>query len=82
MATSYQKEAALGLIGRGCDVVLGVYADGMLLAAKEHSLPAFGVDVDRAPFHAWDGKIPGNPNAHLQGASDGLKDGSIKIDLP
>lgn len=127
------KETALGLIGRGCDVVLGVHADGALLAAKEHSLPAFGVDVDQystnpeaqdalvssavknvdvavndylrsvadgsvnggirtatlqtggvglAPFHDWNSKIPGDLKARLQQASDGLKDGSIKIDLP
>lgn len=131
------KDAALGLIGRGCDVVLAVHAPGALLAAKEHNLGAFGVDVDQyntdpalkgtvkdalissalknvdvavynylrtvadgsvkggittatlqtggvglAPFHDWDGKIPADLKARLQKASDGLKDGSIQIDLP
>lgn len=127
------KETALGLIDMGCDVVLGVYADGALVAAKEHSLPAFGIDFDRyntnpavkgalvssavknvdvavynylrtvagsavkggittaalrdggvglAPFHDWDGKIPADLKARVQKASDGLKDGSITIDIP
>jgi basic membrane lipoprotein Med (substrate-binding protein (PBP1-ABC) superfamily) len=127
------KETALGLIGMGCDVVLGVHADGALLAAKEHNLPAFGVDVDQhntdpavkdvlvssalkkvdaavyaylravadgsvkggistatletggvglAPFHDWDGRIPGDLKAQVQKASEGIKDGAIKIDLP
>lgn len=127
------KDAALGLIAKGCDVVLGVYADGALLAAAEHNLPAFGVDVDRydtnpevkstlvssalqhvdvavynylravaggaakggistatlhdggvglAPYHDWDGKIPADLKARIQQASDGIKNGSITIDLP
>jgi basic membrane protein A len=44
------KEAALRLIGRGCDVVFGVGGDavnGALLAAKENNLPAIGADVDQ-----------------------------------
>jgi len=130
------KETALGLIGKGCDVVFGVggnTANGALLAAKENNLMAIGADVDQyntypevkdalissaqknvdavvynylktvadgsvkagistatlqnggvglAPFHDWDSKIPADLKAQIQKASDGIKDGSIKIDLP
>jgi basic membrane protein A and related proteins len=38
--------------------------------------------VELAPFHNWDSKIPANLKAQIQQASDGIKDGSIKIDLP
>ncbi len=34
------------------------------------------------PFHDWDVKIPAKLKAQIQKASDGIKDGSIKIDLP
>jgi basic membrane protein A and related proteins len=38
--------------------------------------------VGLAPFHDWDSKIPADLKAQIQKASDGIKDGSIKIDLP
>jgi basic membrane protein A len=127
------KETAQNLINNGCDVVLGVAADGALLAAKENNLMAIGVDVDQyntypevkdalissaqknvdvavynylkavadgsvtagistatlqnggvglAPFHDWDSKIPADLRARIQTASDGIKDGSITIDMP
>jgi basic membrane protein A len=130
------KETALRLIGKGCDVVFAVggnSVDGVLLAAKENSLPAIGSDVDQyntnpevkdalissamknvdvavynylktvadgsvkagistatlqnggvglAPFHDWDSKIPAELKAQIQKSSDGIQDGSIKIDLP
>jgi basic membrane protein A len=38
--------------------------------------------VGLAPFHDWDSKIPADLKAQIQQASDGIKDGSIKIDLP
>ncbi len=38
--------------------------------------------VGLAPFHDWESKIPANLKARIQKASDGIKDGSIKIDLP
>ncbi len=37
--------------------------------------------VGLAPFHDWDSKIPAGLKAQIQKASDGIKDGSIKIDL-
>ena len=38
--------------------------------------------VGLAPFHDWDSKIPADLKAQIQKASDGIKDGSINIDLP
>ncbi len=38
--------------------------------------------VGLAPFHDWDSKIPADLKAQIQKASDGIKDGSIKTDLP
>jgi hypothetical protein len=38
--------------------------------------------VGLAPFHDWEGKIPTGLKARIQQASDGIKDGSIQIDLP
>jgi basic membrane protein A len=35
-----------------------------------------------APFHEWDSKIPAELKAQIQKANDGIKDSSIKIDLP
>jgi basic membrane protein A len=127
------KETAQRLIGSGCDVVFGVAANGVLLAAKESNVMAIGFDVDQyniypevkdvllsstqknvnvavynylktvadgsvnagistgtvqnggvglAPFHDWDSKIPADLKARIQQASDGIKDGSITIDVP
>ena len=39
------------------------------------------VGVGLAPFYDWDSKIPADLKAQIQKASDGIKDGSIKIDL-
>ncbi|MBX3063166.1 MAG: BMP family ABC transporter substrate-binding protein [Anaerolineae bacterium] len=126
-------ETALHLIGEGCDVVFGVAADGVLLAAKQSNVMAIGYDVDQyntypemkdvllsstqkkidvavynylktvadasiqagintatlqnggvglASFHDWDSRIPTDLKAQIQMASDGIKDGSINIDLP
>jgi basic membrane protein A len=38
--------------------------------------------VGLAPFHDWDSKIPVDLKAQIQKASDGIKDGSIKLDQP
>ena len=38
--------------------------------------------VGLAPFHDWEGRIPADLKARIQQASDGIKDGSIQIDLP
>lgn len=36
--------------------------------------------VGLAPFHDWDSQVPAELKAQIQKASDGIKDGSIKID--
>lgn len=38
--------------------------------------------VGLAPFHDWDSKIPADLKAQIRKASDGIKNGSIQIDLP
>ena len=38
--------------------------------------------VGLAPFHDWEGKIPADLKAQIQQASEGIMNGSIKIDLP
>jgi basic membrane protein A and related proteins len=38
--------------------------------------------VGLAPFHDWESRVPADLKAQIQKASDGIKDGSIKIDLP
>ena len=38
--------------------------------------------VGLARFHDWDSKIPAELKAQIQKASDGIQDGSIKVDLP
>jgi basic membrane protein A len=38
--------------------------------------------VGLAPFHDWDSKVPADLKAQIQKAIDGIKDGSITIDLP
>jgi basic membrane protein A and related proteins len=38
--------------------------------------------VGLAPFHDWDSQVPADLKARIQQASDGIKDGSIQIDLP
>jgi len=130
------KDTALRLIGENCDVLFAIGGDavnGVLLAAKESSLPAVGADVDQyntdpevqsalitsamknvdvavynylktvadgsvqagistgnlqnggvglAPFRDWESRIPADLKARIQQASDGIRDGSIQIDLP
>ena len=129
------KETGVSMISQGCDVVFGVggnTGNGGLLAAKEASLMAIGVDVDQyntypevkdalissamknvdvavyeyvkavvgktdkagaitanmnnggvglAPYHDWDSKISAEVKAKVKEAGDGLKAGTIKIDL-
>jgi basic membrane protein A and related proteins len=38
--------------------------------------------IGLAPFHDWEGRVPADLQVQLQSAMDGIKDGSIKIDLP
>jgi len=60
---------------------LKTVADGSVQAGiSTGTLQNCGVGL--APFHDWDSKIPADLKAQIQKASDGIKDGSIKIDLP
>jgi basic membrane protein A len=60
---------------------LKTVADGSVQAGiSTGTLQNGGVGL--APFHDWEGKIPADLKAQIQQASDGIKDGSIKIDLP
>ena len=60
---------------------LKAVADGSVKAGiSTGTLQNGGVGL--APFHDWDSKIPADLKAQIQKASDGIKDGSIKIDLP
>jgi basic membrane protein A and related proteins len=60
---------------------LRTVADGTVQAGiSTGTLQNGGVGL--APFHDWDSKIPADLKAQIQQASDGIKDGSIKIDLP
>ena len=62
-------------------VYLKTVADGTVKAGiRTATLQNGGVGL--APFHDWDSKIPADLKAQIQKASDGIKDGSIKIDLP
>jgi basic membrane protein A len=56
-------------------------ADGSVTAGiRTGTLQNGGVGL--APFHDWDSRIPADLKARIQQASDGIKDGSITIDLP
>jgi basic membrane protein A len=60
---------------------LKTVADGSVKAGISTATLQNG-GVGLAPFHDWDSKIPADLKAQIQKASDGIKDGSIKIDLP
>jgi basic membrane protein A and related proteins len=60
---------------------LNTVADGSVQAGiSTGTLQNGGVGL--APFHDWDSRIPADLKARIQQASDGIKDGSIEIDLP
>jgi basic membrane protein A len=60
---------------------LRTVADGSVQAGiSTGTLQNGGVGL--TPFHDWDSRIPADLKAQIQQASDGIKDGSIKIDLP
>jgi len=59
---------------------LRTVADGSVKAGiSTGTLQNGGVGL--APFHDWDSKIPADLKTQIQKASDGIKDGSIRIDL-
>ena len=79
------KDALISTAMKNVDVAVYNYlktvADGSVKAGiSTGTLQNGGVGL--APFHDWDSKIPADLKAQIQKASDGIKDGSIKIDLP
>ncbi|MEA4906447.1 MAG: BMP family ABC transporter substrate-binding protein [Anaerolineaceae bacterium] len=60
---------------------LKTVADGSVQAGiSTGTLQNGGVGL--APFHNWDSQVPADLKAQIQKASDGIKDGSVKIDVP
>ena len=79
------KDALISSAQKNVDVAVYNYlktvADGSVKAGISTATLQNG-GVGLAPFHDWDSKIPADLKAQIQKASDGIKDGSIKIDLP
>lgn len=79
------KEALLSSTQKNVDVAVYNYlktvVDGSVKAGISTATLQNG-GVVLAPFHDWDSRIPADLKAQIQRASDGIKDGSIKIDLP
>lgn len=79
------KDALMTSAQKNVDVAVYNYlktvADGSVKAGiSTGTLQNGGVGL--APFHDWDSRISGDLKAQIQKASDGIKDGSITIDLP
>ena len=76
LVTSAMKNVAIAVYN-----YLKSVADGSVQAGiSTGTLQNGGVGL--APFHEWDSKIPADLKAQIQQAIDGIRDGSIKIDLP
>jgi basic membrane protein A len=60
---------------------LKMVADGSVTASISIGTVQNG-GVGLAPFHDWDSRIPAELKARIQQASDGIRNGSITIDLP
>ena len=79
------RDALISSTQKNVDVAVYNYlktvADGSVKAGiSTGTLQNGGVGL--APFHDWDSRIPADLKARIQTASDGIKDGSITIDLP
>jgi basic membrane protein A len=79
------KDSLLSSTQKNVDVAVYNYlttvADGSVKAGiSTGTLQNGGVGL--APFHDWDSKISADLKAQIQKASNGIKDGSITIDLP
>ena len=79
------KAALLSSAQKKVDVAVFNYlrtvADGSVKAGISTATLQNG-GVGLAPFHDWDSKIPAELKAQLQTASNGIKEGSIKMDVP
>ncbi len=60
---------------------LRMVADGSVNAGINTATLQNG-GVGLAPFHDWESKIPADLKAQIQKASDGIKDGSIRLIYP
>lgn len=79
------KEALVSSTQKNVDVAVYDYlrtvADGSVRAGiSTGTLQNGGVGL--APFHDWDNRISADLKVQIQKASDGIKDGSITIELP
>jgi basic membrane protein A len=84
-ASPESQSALISSAMKNVDVAVYNYlrtvADGSVQAGiSTGTLQNGGVGL--APFHDWESKIPSDLKAQIQQAIDGIKDGSIKIDLP
>ncbi len=79
------KDALMSSTQKKVDVAVYNYlktiADGSVKAGISTGTLQNG-SVGLAPFHDWDSKIPADLKARIQKASDGIKEGSITIDVP
>ena len=79
------KDALISSAQKNVDAAVYNYlktvADGSVKAGISTATLQNG-GVGLAPFHDWDNRIPADLKAQIQKASDGIKNGSIKIDLP
>jgi basic membrane protein A len=79
------RSALISSVMKNVDVAVYNYlksvADGSVKAGTSTGTLQNG-GVGLAPFHDWDSKIPADLKAQIKKASDGIKDGSIKIEQP
>jgi basic membrane protein A len=79
------QSALITSVMKNVDIVVYNYmktvADGSVQAGVSTGTLQNG-GVGLASFHDWDSKIPADLKGRIQKASDRIRDGSIKIDLP
>jgi basic membrane protein A and related proteins len=76
LITSAMKNADVAVYNYLRTVADGSVTSGISIGTLQNG------GVGLAPFHDWEGRVPADLQAQIQSAMDGIKDGSIKIDLP
>lgn len=76
LITSAMKNVDVAIYNYLKTVADGSVTPGMSIGTLQNG------GVGLAPFHDWDSKIPVDLKTKIQKASDGIKNGSIKTDLP
>jgi basic membrane protein A and related proteins len=76
LMSSTQKNVNVAVYNYLKTVIDGSVKAGIIIGTLQNG------GVGLAPFHDWDSRIPANLKARIQQARDGIKDGSITIDLP